>query len=121
MNPPTVAEAMEFARDLPADCHADRCLIALRAEVEKWKTTAALWADLPAKVDRLTTRAEKAERDLAEARKDTERIDALEVIMTEKRGMNVCGRYELTRFTVDDIAQHGLRAVLDDCMKGAKP
>ena len=32
---PTVAEAMEFARGLPADCHADRCLLVLRADVER--------------------------------------------------------------------------------------
>jgi len=52
---PTVAEAIEYARNLPADCHADRCIIVpatelarLRAEVElaEWSVL-KLWGGTP--------------------------------------------------------------------------
>ena len=32
---PTVAEAMEYARDLPDDCFADRVILTLAQEVER--------------------------------------------------------------------------------------
>lgn len=42
---PTVAEAIEFARDLPADCHADRCIIVLAAELARLRAELALCRD----------------------------------------------------------------------------
>ncbi len=78
---PTVAEALEFARDLPADCYADRCLLVLRAEIiserDAFLALREQFDDAMVKFGRavvdLTERAEKAERELAEAHADAGR------------------------------------------------
>jgi len=95
----------------------------LRAEVEKWKTTATLWADLPAAVDRLTTRAETAERELTAAREDSKLLDNFDAlrqddvqahqISEDECEQELLGHFWTTPTVQSTSCREGLRAAID--------